>query len=110
VERETSGKRVHAIAMDRSDRNDWNAERPKDVVVRGIGWTDCGHNNWRPAVILDPFVGSGTTLQVATGHGHDAIGIDLDERNYDLALERVGPLVLGPPEKPQPKEKGKAQQ
>lgn len=26
------------------------------------------------------------------------------------ALERVGPLVLGPPEKPQPKEKGKAQQ
>lgn len=67
------------------------------------GWTDCGHNSWRPALILDPFVGSGTTLAVATGHGHDAIGIDLDERNYDLALERVGPLVLGPPEKPQPK-------
>src|SRR5690606_8001460 len=74
------------------------------------GWTDCGHDDWRPALVLDPFVGSGTTLQVATGHGHDAIGIDLDERNYDLALERVGPLVLGPPEKPQPKEKGKAQQ
>lgn len=35
-------------------------------------------------------VGSGTTLQVATGHGRDAIGIDLDERNADLARERVG--------------------
>jgi DNA modification methylase len=40
--------------------------------------------------ILDPFAGSGTTLAVATGHGRDAIGIDLDERNADLARERVG--------------------
>src|SRR5690606_22301910 len=68
-------------------------------IDRTLGWTDCGYNNWRPAVILDPFVGSGTTLAVATGHGHDAIGIDLDERNYRLALERVGPMLLGPPER-----------
>jgi DNA modification methylase len=34
--------------------------------------------------------GSGTTLAVATGHGRDAIGIDLDERNAELALERIG--------------------
>jgi len=27
---------------------------------------------------------------VATGHGRDAIGIDLDSRNADLARERVG--------------------
>lgn len=40
--------------------------------------------------ILDPFAGSGTTLAVATGHGRDCIGIDLDERNADLARERVG--------------------
>ena len=58
-----------------------------------VGWTDCGHNNWRPAVVLDPFAGTGTTLAVATGHGHDAIGIDIDERNRDLAYERVGPLL-----------------
>lgn len=38
--------------------------------------------------------GSGTTLAVATGHGRDAIGIDLDERNAELALERVGPMLL----------------
>ena len=58
------------------------------------GWSDCGHNTWRPAHILDPFAGSGTTLAVATGHGHTATGIDIDERNADLALERVGPLIL----------------
>ena len=26
--------------------------------------------------------------------GRDAIGIDLDARNADLALDRVGPLLL----------------
>lgn len=55
-----------------------------------VGWTDCGHDTWRNGVVLDPFAGSGTTLQVATGHGRDAIGIDLDERNVDLARERCG--------------------
>ena len=55
-----------------------------------IGWTDCGHNAWRNGVVLDPFAGSGTTLAAAVGLGRDAIGIDLDERNVDLARERVG--------------------
>jgi hypothetical protein len=54
------------------------------------GWTDCGHDSWRNGVVLDPFAGSGTTLAVATGHGRDCIGIDLDARNADLARERVG--------------------
>ena len=44
----------------------------------------------RPGIVLDPFAGSGTTLMVATGHGRDAIGIDLDIRNADLARDRVG--------------------
>lgn len=58
------------------------------------GWTDCGHDQWRTGTVLDPFAGSGTTLAVATGHGRDAVGIDLDERNADLALDRVGPMFL----------------
>lgn len=41
-------------------------------------------------LVLDPFAGSGTTLAVATGHGRRALGIDLDERNADLARQRVG--------------------
>jgi len=57
-------------------------------------WTDCGHDAWRPGVVLDPFGGSGTTLAVATGRGHHAIGIDLDPRNVDLARDRVGPMFL----------------
>lgn len=57
-------------------------------------WTDCGHDNWRPGIVLDPFAGTGTTLAVATGHGRDAIGIDIDERNAELAEERIGPMFL----------------
>lgn len=60
------------------------------AVVETAGWTDCGHDNWRAGIVLDPFGGSGTTAVVATGHGRDAILIDLDERNADLARERVG--------------------
>lgn len=63
-----------------------------------IGWTECecpdDGTKWRPGVVLDPFAGSGTTLMVATGQGRDAIGIDIDSRNADLALDRVGPLLL----------------
>lgn len=59
-----------------------------------VGWTDCHHDNWRPGHVLDPFAGSGVTGLVATGHGHDCTLIDLDSRNAELALERVGPMLL----------------
>jgi tRNA G10 N-methylase Trm11 len=49
-----------------------------------------GAFSWRTGVVLDPFAGTGTVLQVATGHGFDAIGIDLDERNVDHARTRLG--------------------
>jgi hypothetical protein len=64
------------------------------VAVTTLGFTDCGHDDCRPGLVLDCFAGSGTTLMVAQGHGHDAIGIDLDERNAELARDRVGPMFL----------------
>lgn len=67
---------------------------PNNAERVTLGWSDCGHNNWRSGLVLDPFAGSGTTLAVATGLGRDAIGIDIDERNADLAVERVGGLFL----------------
>jgi DNA modification methylase len=86
----------------RTDILDINHYAPDVSQKVTLGWTDCGHDNWRSAHILDPFAGSGTTLAVATGHGLDALGFDLDERNADLALERVGPLMLTVVEKGSP--------
>ncbi len=71
------------------------------------GWTSCGcpgsggirldgyhtGTGWRPGIVLDPFGGSGTTGLVANGLSRDAILLDLDERNADLAVERLGMFV-----------------
>lgn len=40
--------------------------------------------------ILDPFCGSGTTLQAANRHGRQWIGFDVDESYFSLAMKRVG--------------------
>lgn len=40
-------------------------------------------------VVLDPFLGSGTTAIVAKELGHDYIGIELMEEYYEVALERI---------------------
>jgi hypothetical protein len=61
---------------------------------RTLGWTDCGHNAYRPGVVLDPFAGTGTTGLVATGHGRSAVLIDLDARNLHLARERIGMFLI----------------
>jgi len=60
-----------------------------DPVTKTLGWTDCGHENWRPGVVLDPFIGSGTVAKVARDHGRHAIGIDLNEQYLELAMRRV---------------------
>jgi site-specific DNA-methyltransferase (adenine-specific) len=70
--------------------NDINKHAPDRAERLTLGWTDCGHDNYRTGVVLDPFAGSGTTLEAAQIVGRHAIGFDLDDRNADLARERVG--------------------
>lgn len=80
-----------AAAANTADANAWaRATGSTSAERETVGWSDCGHDTWRQGVVLDPFAGSGTTLRIATGHGRDAIGIDLDARNADLARQRVG--------------------
>lgn len=42
-----------------------------------VGWSDCGHGTFEAGAVLDPFAGTGTTLQVAAALGRRAIGVDL---------------------------------
>jgi site-specific DNA-methyltransferase (adenine-specific) len=44
----------------------------------------------RPGLVLDPFVGSGTTLKVARELGRDGLGIELNADFAQLARERAG--------------------
>jgi site-specific DNA-methyltransferase (adenine-specific) len=90
VETKGTGRGFRRNREEGNERGGSTTDAPDFAERTTVGWTDCGHDTWRRGVVLDPFAGSGTTLAVATGHGRDAWGIDLDERNVDLARERVG--------------------
>jgi hypothetical protein len=85
----TIDRSEHRQAFDRGGKTDAGA-KTKASRVAPKEWTDCGHDAWRTGVVLDPFAGSGTTLEAAQAVGRHAIGIDLDERNAHLAQSRVG--------------------
>ena len=64
------------------------------------GYTDCGcRAGFRPGIVLDPFVGSGTTAQVAAYLRRDWIGIDL--KYIEMAKRRIAQGETGIPVKEQ---------
>ena len=43
----------------------------------------------KDGVVLDPFVGSGTTAAVAQKHGRKSVGVDLNKEYLDIAIKRI---------------------
>jgi hypothetical protein len=61
------------------------------VIRRTVGWAPtckCGKEPV-PGTILDPFIGSGTTAQVAIAHGRKIVGIEMQRDYRDLIKKRI---------------------
>lgn len=59
-------------------------EKPIDLLEHLISEPD-----YDPKLILDPFMGSGTTGVAAMNAGRKFIGIELDQGYFDIALARI---------------------
>ncbi|MER9316362.1 site-specific DNA-methyltransferase [Mesorhizobium sp. M0659] len=58
---------------------------------RAVGWSDCGcEGPFRPGIVLDPFMGTGTTLRAAKDARRSAIGVDLAQPTDSQGRERRG--------------------
>ena len=70
------------------DLADHPTVKPRKLVADAI--LDCSH---RGGIVLDPFLGSGTTLAAAEVTGRRGFGLELDPRYCDVILRRLHKLT-----------------
>ena len=74
---------IHAVPWPSTTPHDHPAEKPEAL----LDWLV--HLSGTEGSICDPFMGSGTTGVAALRAGRDFIGIEMDERWFDVACRRL---------------------
>lgn len=72
-----------------AERNDHPTPKPRWLMDRLILASSDGGDT-----VLDPFMGSGTTLEAAKNLGRKAIGIEVEEKYCEIAAKRCAQGVL----------------
>lgn len=67
-------------------------QHPTQKPVELMAW--CIDKSGSTGTVLDPFMGSGTTLVAAKQLGRKAIGIELEEKYCEIAVQRLAQKVL----------------
>ena len=80
---------IWRIAPGASQANGHPAVMPLELATCAIRLS-----TWPGEVVLDPFMGSGTTLLAARLLGRQAIGIEVSERYCELAANRLAQQIL----------------
>ena len=66
------------------------------IEVKTVGWapTCACESSPVPATVLDPFIGSGTTVKVAQSLGRAGVGVDLNPDYLDIARRIIEGVTL----------------
>lgn len=91
--RSRPGAHIIPGRMTDADPNGKQADHPCPRKLRHVEWLV----RWwtePTATVLDPFMGSGTTLLAAKNLGRRAIGIEIEERYCAVAVSRLSQEVL----------------
>lgn len=90
--RDLKGRRPDTLIKTETSRSPGDHPCPKPLDV--WRWLLLRGSTLASDVILDPFMGSGTTLRAAKDCGRFAIGIELSERYCEIAATRLAQEVL----------------
>lgn len=72
--------------------NGWGDTPRGSTAVDTVGWRpacDCPPAEPIPCTVLDPFMGSGTTLSMARNQARSGVGIELNPEYIELARRRI---------------------
>lgn len=92
-DREIAGRRDGAVIRGYPPVAGGSREHPTEKPDDLLGYFVEKHTP-EGGVVLDPFMGSGTTLVAAKNLGRKAIGIEIEERYCEIAAERCSQEVL----------------
>jgi hypothetical protein len=82
--RENKRNKTVKAGMPQVPEKGWRSKR------KTVGWSDCGCGaGFESGLVLDPFVGSGTTLQVCQELGVNGIGVELNSEYASMILRRL---------------------
>jgi site-specific DNA-methyltransferase (adenine-specific) len=83
-----------AVPTVSSNEREHVTQKPVDLLRELLRVVPLTPKEDRPLVVLDPFMGSGSTLVAAKYAGHHAIGIEVEERYCEIAAKRLAQEVL----------------